>query len=80
MLEERKIRVPQDIAVVGNGNTGKFYGIEPGALTTTDMHGQEAHSKAVELLMALIKGEQIEPYLRVFIKPELIVGRSTVVN
>jgi len=80
VLEEKKIRVPQDIAVAGNGNMGKLYGIELGLLTTTDTHGEEAQSKAVELLMALIKGEHVEPYLRFFIKPELICGRSTVIN
>ncbi|MHB9071405.1 MAG: GntR family transcriptional regulator [Sedimentisphaerales bacterium] len=80
VLEEKNIRVPQDIAVAGNGNMGKLYGIEPGLLTTTDTHGEEAQSKAVELLMALIKGEHVESYLRFFIKPELICGRSTVLN
>jgi LacI family transcriptional regulator len=80
VLEEKKIRMPQDIAVIGNGNIGKFYGIEPGVLTTMDTHGIEAQTKAVELLMTLIKGDYIEPYMRVFIKPELVIGRSTEVK
>lgn len=78
VLEEKKIRVPQEIAIIGNGNMGQYYGVEPGILSTMDLHGKESQSKAVELLMAQIRGEQIEPYLRYFVKPELICGRSTI--
>ena len=78
VLEDRKIRVPQDIAVIGNGNMGKFYGIEPGVLSTMDVHGKEGQLKAVELLMSLIRGEHVEPHLRYFVKPELICGQSTI--
>ncbi len=57
-LEERGIRVPEDISVVGFDGTIKNYNGKK--LTTIDQSGFDKGTKCAELLFRIIEGENIE--------------------
>jgi DNA-binding LacI/PurR family transcriptional regulator len=78
VLHKLEIAVPDQIAVTGSGNISQYFGIAPDELTTVDTRFDETAVKTFQLLKAIKYGEEIEPQLMVLIKPELIVGKSTV--
>lgn len=78
VLRKRGISVPGDIAVTGYCNMGQYFGLGASVLTTVDTCLSESAAEIVRLFLAMKNGENIEPGLRVMIKPKLIIGKTTV--
>jgi LacI family repressor for deo operon, udp, cdd, tsx, nupC, and nupG len=57
-VKDRGLRVPQDVSVVGFDNISMASILEP-SLTTVSQPRYEIGAKAMELLLQLIKGEQV---------------------
>ena len=70
-------QVPQDVAVVGNGNLLESYGLFPGELTTLDSCFHEMANNACDLILKMRDAGQC--YLDEVFMPEmkLIKGEST---
>ena len=68
------VSVPRDISVVGFDNIpyGKY--VTP-ALTTVDLQSERMGASAMEKLLAVIRGEEVEPLTK--IAPQLILRAST---
>lgn len=75
VLDERGLRVPEDISVVGYDNT-HISGRHRYALTTVDQPRSEIGRVAVSLLLERLNGERIEAR-RVVLAPRLVVRRSS---
>ncbi|MCR5214921.1 MAG: GntR family transcriptional regulator [Eubacterium sp.] len=72
-LREMGVKVPEDISITGYDNSQMA--TSTGVRLTTIVHPQEELGRmAAELLMKMIKGEEVQK--RVIIEPELIVGNS----
>ena len=72
-LKEVGLKVPEDISITGYDNSQMAS--SSGVRLTTIVHPQEELGKmAAELLLKMLKGEEVQK--RVIIEPELIVGNS----
>lgn len=74
-LKENKIRIPDDIAIVGFNNDAIGNLIEP-ALTTINYPGQDMGEAAARHLIDHIKGN-IQPISTIIINSDLIIRRSS---
>ena len=74
-LAKRKIRVPDDIAIVGHGNDLLSHYLNP-PLTTIDLPVREVVEKAVAML-ANLSGESAADVESVTLKPKLLIREST---
>ena len=77
-IAERKLKVPDDIAIVGCGNLLSPYNTEP-SLTTLDIHLEKLGKLASEMLLKIIEMEKIEE-TRIMLKPTLIIRQSCGAN
>jgi|GEM_PF-4975113 len=78
VLAQRGVRVPEDVAVSGHGTMPDFFGIAPGELTSVDTRIDLAAIEMVRLLQSgSVDSESNQPTV-IAIKPELVIGRSTV--
>jgi LacI family transcriptional regulator len=75
-LNDRGIRVPQDIAIVGTDNVSFSAFVRP-ALTTISFDNVALGRRVVEMLIALQKGEPLPEELTRPLIPELILRAST---
>lgn len=76
-LERMGRRVPQEIAVAGAGNYGRYLGFEAGYITTTSGLVEKLAKRACELIDSKRKGDAFTCGLRVAVKSELLPGWST---
>ena len=60
--EEKGLRIPEDLSVVGFDNLRESMFLSP-QLTTIDQYIEEMGSKAIELIVKLIRGEELEDKL-----------------
>ena len=77
-IDERKLKVPDDIAVVGCGNLLSPYSTEP-SLTTLDIHLEKLGELAMEMLLKIVEKKKVEEP-RVMLKPALVVRQSCGAN
>lgn len=66
-LKERGVSIPDEVAVIGTGNTRYTTIIEP-HMTTVDIHNQEVGRTAADLLFKLILGEQVKTIIKTDIR------------
>ncbi len=71
----RGVRVPDDLALIGWGNTGVARWMSP-TLTTVDFLPQQLMSQAMDLMTALIERPDEEQPRTIVLKPKLIVRAS----
>ena len=73
-LEEKGIKIPEDIAVVGFDNIkmASYYSI---GLTTVDNRQEEFGRKSFELLLNIIKDKNEETH-QIITKPKLIIRKT----
>ncbi len=73
-LEEKGIKIPEDVAVVGFDNIkmASYYSI---GLTTVDNRQEEFGEKSFELLQDIIKGKTEETH-QIITKPKLIIRKT----
>jgi len=73
-LEEKGIKIPEDVAVVGFDNIkmASYYSI---GLTTVDNRQEEFGEKSFELLLDIIKGKTDETH-QIITKPKLIIRKT----
>ena len=79
LIKDRGLKIPEDIAVVGFNNTSLSQHYEP-ALTTVNIPAKEIAQKAVEMLIAVMKGNgdcAATDRKRIVIDTELIIREST---
>jgi LacI family transcriptional regulator len=69
--------VPDDVAVVGCGNLGKYHKSVAGDLTTVDICIDEIAANACDLLVAMRNGEQVAEGLTIAVEGKLLIGKST---
>jgi LacI family transcriptional regulator len=74
-VKEARLRIPEDISVVGFDNLREVEILDP-PLTTVDQFVSEMGKKATEMIVKLIKGESFEDNLHK-IQTELVVRKST---
>jgi LacI family transcriptional regulator len=79
-LERMGRKVPQDVAVIGSGNYGKYLGFEPDYITTTKGLVPGLAREACKMIQAKHNGEDLPCGSRVLVKSELLQGRSTACN
>ncbi len=75
-LSARGIRVPQEIALVGVGNS-PFCDLSQPTLTSVDYDIPRFSSHSVDVIDALLKGNEPGPELLAPVPPQLIVREST---
>lgn len=73
--DERGIRIPQDISLMGVGNTG-VSGLPRTNLTTVDERKKQMAQSAVELLREQIEGEEEGRITHRMIQPELVIRET----
>ena len=78
VLRELGRKVPEDVAVVGQGGFAEFVGCAPGELTTIDGCFYELGTESCKLLLEKRGGKEFPPDHVVKIVGELMVGKSTV--
>ena len=71
----RGVRVPDDLAMIGWGNTSVSRWLSP-MLTTIDFLPQQLLSKAMDLMTALIERPPEEQSRTILLKPELVIRAS----
>ena len=74
-IRELGLKVPQDISITGYDNS------QPAANTditlTTIVHPQQELGKiAAQMLLKMIRGEEVEK--RIVVEPELVIGNSCI--
>lgn len=75
-FKELKIRIPEDISIIGNDDV--FYArIYPTPLTTIKAPLHEIGMKAAEILIRNIEAHQIIPVEKVIFNTEFVVREST---
>jgi diguanylate cyclase (GGDEF)-like protein len=79
-LHEQKIRVPQDVAVIGVDNTEESYRTEP-SLSSIDVELEKQGAAAADLLLAWLRGEPVpdetRPRARLVVRRSSAAGSST---
>jgi len=75
-IAEARLRIPQDIAVVGAGNV-HYSDVLAVPLTTVDQGTVQIGRQAAELLMEQIGAKRKPRIRRVLIAPTLVVRQST---
>lgn len=76
VLEERGIRVPQDVALAGFSNEPFATMVKP-QLTSVDQRGEMMGEAAVQLFLQLQKRTDIFTGQRIMLKPKLMVRESS---
>jgi LacI family transcriptional regulator len=76
LLEERGIRVPEDIALVGFSNEPFTTMVKP-RLTSVDQRGKQMGEAAVQLFLQLLKRSDSYAGRRIVIKPKLMIRDSS---
>jgi LacI family transcriptional regulator len=76
VLEERGLRVPEDIAMAGFSNEPFTTMVKP-KLTSVDQHGELMGEAAVQLFLQLLKRTGIFTGQRIVLKPQLVVRESS---
>jgi DNA-binding LacI/PurR family transcriptional regulator len=75
-LNDRGIRIPQDIAIIGTDNVSFSAFVRP-ALTTINIDNVALGQRGIEMLVALDKGKPLSADLTQSPTPELIIRAST---
>jgi len=73
VLAESRLRVPEDVVIVGYDNTDICIGLTP-TLTTVDYHAEEVGRCLAEELLALIQGKVSS--IQKAIRPSLVERES----
>jgi len=74
-IEEKKLRVPEDIAIIGGGDMVPFTNMKI-PLTTFDYQIEKMGKTAFEMLVRVMQEKKIsEPKIK--LKPKLIVRESS---
>lgn len=76
MIKEKKLVIPDDVAVAGFNNTFFSQNYDP-PLTTINVSAVAIAAKAVDILVALLKGEKVKEK-KIILESELIIRKSTV--
>lgn len=76
VLEERGLRVPQDIALGGFSNEPFTTMVKP-KLTSVDQHGELMGEAAVQLFLQLLKRTDAFTGQRIVLKPKLLIRESS---
>lgn len=58
-IKRQSMSIPEDVAVIGNGNTRFSTIVEP-KMSTVDIHNQDLSRTAAALLLKLIRGEEVD--------------------
>ncbi len=74
-LRQAKLRIPQDVAVVGYGNLREGVFMAP-TLTTVDQKPEESGRRAVEIILAAIEEGRMPEMKTVMAAPRLVVRDS----
>jgi len=76
-LHEMKIRIPEDVSVIGFSN-GLISQVTYPTLSTVDQHGYQMGQVSVQLLLdRLINRQTEQPFIHQVLKTELIIRGST---
>lgn len=76
-LHEMKLRIPEDVSVIGFSN-GLITQVTYPTLSTVDQHGYEMGQISVQLLLdRLINRQEEQPFIHHVLKTELIIRGST---
>ena len=76
-LHEMKIRIPEEVSVIGFSN-GLITQVTHPTLSTVDQHGYQMGQVSVQLLLdRLINNHSDHPYIHQVLKTELIIREST---
>ena len=76
-LHEMKIRIPEDVSVIGFSN-GLITQVTHPSLSTVDQHGYQMGQVSVQLLLDRLMSRQVEqPFIHQVLKTELIIRDST---
>lgn len=77
LLKERKIRVPEDIAIVGFGNE-PFTSLVTPSISTIEQHSTEIGRLTAEAFLRRIRESDVPPVLnKMILDPELIIRDSS---
>ncbi|EFC80999.1 LacI family DNA-binding transcriptional regulator [Parafrankia sp. EUN1f] len=77
LVVDGRLRVPQDVAVVGyDNNRSAWNSVIP--ITTLDQAGEEMGRAATQMLLSLINGTMSEPQRPVITEPFLVARESTI--
>lgn len=77
ILKEHKVKIPEDIAMVGFSNESFTSFVDP-ALTTVDQHGEKMGHFAARLFLDQVSGDNgSRPPGKTVLDPELIVRKSS---
>ena len=76
-LHEMKIRIPEEVSVIGFSN-GLITQVTYPTLSTVDQHGYQMGQVSVQLLLDRLINRQVEqPFIHQVLKTELIIREST---
>jgi len=75
VLRSRKLRIPDDVAVLGRGNLAMAADIAP-PLSTITVPGLQMGKQAAEMLQDMLKSKKVGPTERVILPCELVVRAS----
>jgi LacI family transcriptional regulator len=73
---EKKLRVPQDVSVVGCGNVAALRETRV-PLTSIDLAGVEVGQRTAKLVLRALSGEKLSPNRSVLVSPHIVVRRSS---
>ena len=76
-LHEMKIRIPEEVSVIGFSN-GLITQVTYPTLSTVDQHGYQMGQVSVQLLLdRILTKHSPQPYIHQVLKTELIIREST---
>jgi LacI family transcriptional regulator len=78
-LQKRRIKIPDEVAVVGFSD-GRFSGITEPTLTSVDQHGYEMGTVATRMLLKRIRSKEDYPFETKVLEANLIVRGSSRVS
>jgi DNA-binding LacI/PurR family transcriptional regulator len=76
VLQKQKVRIPEDVAVIGYDNVDVAKLVSP-SITTFDQNNDELSKAMVDLLLRVINGENIPPEKRNIIIEPLLIKRES---